>query len=144
MNDPALLENIYKGYVTELESWPTDATVVVDIQLLLDLNLIDMEGRPVEDVNFKRSFCFIESDDKITLINEKFVIWIVPRNIDEFAATFTLVARNSDNAPTLELLVITEGIFNTSQLVLKVLDRLLDQIDENEELLQAFSTRSKT
>ena len=106
----------------------------VNLKLLKDLNLITARPQSIDRQSPPIEYCFhiFESHDKITLVNEKFVIWIVPDLIDSYPTTFTLVARNVEPYPTLELVFSSQGIYNTSRFVLQIVEAFLEEIKENE------------
>ena len=54
----------------------------------------------------------IETTEKITLINDEFVIWIVPEKVNNSATTYTLIALNRNDGPQLEVTFITSGVYN--------------------------------
>ena len=139
MQDLAQIEESYKHYVQDLSHWIPDGILSVDIHLLQSFDLLSLddpsakkdEGSPVT-----RYFHVIESDEKITLINEQFVIWIVPDPNQDRPITYTLIALNGDDRLDLELAFSTHGIYNNSRLVLRVLEKFLVEIQENENTLK--------
>jgi hypothetical protein len=136
MHDLGQLEEVYRKYITNLESLLPDGITSVDMPLLQRLSLLDAYGKDTQDYSFTHSFHYSESDEKITLVNDNFVVWIVPERIDEQMVTLTLVALNHPSKPRLELAFITTGVFNTSHLVLRILEKLLNEIQENEEMIE--------
>ena len=73
------------------------------------------------------------------LFNDQFVVWIVPQIFDHEPVTFALVGILAEEGIHLELVFATSGVYNTSKIVLKVLERLLEDIQENEEILGNLS-----
>lgn len=138
MNDLALLEECFKKFILNLERWAPEGIIEVDIRLLEQLDILDAYNQNPHDYQLTHSFQFIESDDKITLLSDQFVVWIVPENIDGAMATFTLIAINHPHHPKLELVFVTKGIYNTSNLVLRVLEKLLIEIQDNETALATY------
>ncbi len=131
MEDPSLLEKHFNSYMTDLQSHLPDGVIDVDLELLQELDLLHVkEGEEEEDLT--ESFYVIESSEKLTLFNERFAVWIVPQLIEATPTTSTLLAMNHDSDPRLEMAFSTSGVYNHSGLVLRILEKFLEQIDENE------------
>lgn len=137
MKDLTVMEAAYKDCIKNMKQWSRDEVIQVDNQLLQQLNLLG-EGAAVND-SPPYSFNFLESDDKVTLYNDRYVIWIVPENDNGKLVTYTLVALNKNTVPRLELVFLTSGIYNNSHLVLKLLEKFLDDIEENENALETLA-----
>jgi len=132
MIDPQDLEVHYNAFIADLPRFVPDGILEVNLALLNDLGLLSEE--PEEEENsFSNSFYVIESADKLTLFNQKFIVWIVPKLIEQTPTTYTLVALNKKVEPRLEMVFTTTGVYNHSNLVLRILERFLEQIEENEE-----------
>jgi hypothetical protein len=134
MINPALLEASYREYTEDLLQWVPDGIIQIDLQQLesLDLLKINNESSAFDDIPIDHSFYIFESHEKITLVNEHFVVWIVPEVIHDIPTTYTLIAVNSDPKPRLELVFSTSGLYNTSRYVLKILESFLEEIQDNE------------
>ena len=89
-----------------------------------------------------RYFHVVETDEKITLVNEQFVIWIVPENVENVCKTFCFIALNTEKIPRLETAFCVSGVYNSSKLVLRVLEKLLQEVIENEEALNQLKKAS--
>lgn len=136
MMNPQDLEASYLEYIKDLPRFVPDGIVDVDLPLLHELDLL--QGDEIiteEESNLTHSFYVVESSDKLTLFNQKFVVWIVPKLIDQIPTTYTLIALNEPNSTHLEMVFTTTGIYNHSSLVLRILEKFLQQIEENEEEL---------
>lgn len=141
MIDPLELEKAYQGYMDNLQSYMPDGLFTVDLELLQQLNLLDQTDQQTDAPDLlNESFYVIESEEKLTLFNQKYAVWIVPQLVDNSPVTCTLIARNENNRPHLEMGFITSGIYNHSSLVLKILERFLEEIDENEKELSSWSS----
>lgn len=139
MDNLAILEEFYKKYVKDINHWIHDGVIDVDLKLLNDLNLLHYFTPKVnDDEDYSRYFHVFESPEKITLINDYFVVWIVPYVLEGIAKTFALVAINDEQEIKLELAFSVSGIYNTSWLVLRVLEKFLKEIKENEELVNKY------
>ncbi|MCH9704347.1 MAG: hypothetical protein K0U13_06125 [Chlamydiae bacterium] len=117
-----------------LKEFAPDGIVNVDLQLMQELDLLHSEEIPEEeDAHLSHSFYVVESHEKLTLFNDHFVVWIVPQLVDDIATTYTLIALNEEEKNRLEMVFATSGVYNHSSLVLRILEKFLDQIDENEK-----------
>lgn len=139
MLNPNKIEEIYKEYSQDLSQWVPDGLVSVNLNLLHELglleNLNDEEDSPD---NFTQYFHVVETPEKVTLFNDQFLIWIVPKMEGEVAITYVMIALNQDNNIHLEIVFTTSGIYNTPKFVLKVLQYYLMDMLETEATLTAF------
>jgi hypothetical protein len=137
MHNIALLEENYKKFISNLAFWAPESLYVVNLNLLYDLNLLHFQPfTEKRDPNLTRYFHIIEASEKITLVNDEFIVWIKPDRLEERAITYTLIALNKgDQEPHLELVFLASGIYNTSRLVLRILEKFLIDVQETEVLL---------
>ncbi len=131
--DPNVLESAYREYMKDLPRYAPDGVIDVDLSLLSEFGLLECEEETEEETSLSHSFYVIESPEKLTLFNKKFVVWIVPQVVDEIPSTFTLIALNEDEKTHLEMIFATSGVYNHSSLVLRILEKFLEQIEENEK-----------
>lgn len=141
MHNIEVLEACYKRFIENMPDWLPEDIIYVDLKLLKKLDLLQYHDPNYNDSNLTRYFHVIESNEKITLINDDFVVWIVPEKIEDVPVTYTLVALNTEREPKLQLCFVTSGVYNTSRLVLRVLEKLLFEIQENEELMMALQKK---
>lgn len=141
MDNIPLLEACYKKYINNLGEWLPEGIMHVDLQLLHKMDLLNFYDDERHDDSLTRLFHVIEGEDKITLINDDFIVWIVPEVINELPVTYTLVAINNPSVPSLELAFSTTGVYNTSHLVLRILEKLLKEIQENEAALSSLDKK---
>jgi len=133
------LEKAYKCYMNDLQLHVPDGIVDVDLSLLQELGLLSAEeGNPEVSDSLSHNFYVIESTEKLTLFNNKFSIWIVPKLLQGSPTTYTLIALNEEKKPHLEMVFTTSGVYNHSSLVLRILEKFLEQIEENEEEICSF------
>ncbi|MFN0065647.1 MAG: hypothetical protein ACKVOH_05355 [Chlamydiales bacterium] len=134
MESPQQIEEIYQKFMGDLKKFAPDGVIEVDIELMQELDLLhsDLDNEE-EDGALSHSFYVVESQEKLTLFNDRFLVWIVPQLVNDLATTYTLIALNEDNKGKLEMVFSTSGVYNHSSLVLRILERFLDQIDENEQ-----------
>lgn len=145
MDDLSLLENSFKKFFNNIVNSPKESIINVDLALLHELDLLHYHsrGNTLND-SLTRYFQVIETPEKITLINQDFVVWIVPEKVNEKPITYIFIAFNRNNGPQLELTFITSGVYNTSRLLLKVLEKFLFDIQENEDTLNQIKTSLPT
>ncbi len=134
MDSPKEIEEAFEKYMGNLKEFAPDGIVDVDLQLMQELDLLHSEELIEEDTTqLSHSFYVVESNEKLTLFNDRFVVWIVPQLVDDIATTYTLIALNEEEKNRLEMVFATRGVYNHSSLVLRILEKFLDQIDENEK-----------
>lgn len=134
MLNPQEIEEYYEEYINNLYRYLPDGMVTVDLLLLQELELLSYEEDKEEGL-LSFSFYVIESEEKLTLFNQKFVVWIVPLLIEHTPFTYSLVAVNEGGQLRLEMGFTTQGIYNHSGLILKILEKFLEEIEENEKEL---------
>ncbi len=139
MIDPAKLEDTYVDFIKNIKKWTPEGILNIDLFLLDDLGLLNSqelnEGTP-EDVT--EQFHVIETDEKITLYNEQFVVWIVPKIMSGVATTYTYIALTSGPAPQLELVYSATGVYNTPRYILKVLQHFLVEMIDTEAVISSM------
>lgn len=135
MNDIHLLESCFKKYINNIYKWLPDGIINVNLDLLHSLNLLHYYNKDQNESALTRYFHLIDSGDKITLVNEQFVIWIVPDKTGNKSTTYILIALNKNNDIHLELAFTTQGVYNNSKLVLRILEKYLFEIQTTEDYL---------
>lgn len=137
MYNASELEKHFRGFITNLKAWLSpDSIVDINIETLSQLDLLNYHQ--AHESTLTRYFHVIDSKNKITLINDQFVVWIVPENTDGASKTTVLVALNQQGKPKIELAFIAKDVYNTSRLVLRLLEKFLFEIQENEESLKSY------
>lgn len=137
MLNPNKIEEIYQQFIQDLSQWVHDGIISVDLNLLYDLGLLENIQEDQED-DFTQYFHVIETPEKVTLFNEQFVIWIVPKMEEENPITYVLIALNTEDKTHLEIAFTTSGVYNTPKFVLKVLQYYLLDMLETEATLTAY------
>lgn len=135
------LDRHLKYFMQEIKTWSPDRLIQLNLETLQRLDILPHLQEDSEDVEFTQYFQVAETPDKITLLNDDFIIWIVPELTDGSPVTYTFIAHNENNLPRLEVTFTARGVYNSSKLVMRVLERLLHEIKENEELLLRYETR---
>lgn len=139
MNDQKHLNKYYEKFTGNIRTWLPDGMISVDLELLCRLDLLHFHTTNRDDANLTRYFQVTESQEKLTLVNDEFVIWIAPGKGPEADSTYALVALNGENNLHLELGFVTKGVYNQSNLVLRILEKLLLEIHTTETALKKFS-----
>lgn len=137
MLNPNQIENIFQKYAKDLSQCLPDGIINVNLKLLHDLNLLEKINEENEE-DFTQYFHVIETKEKVTLFNDKFIIWIVPKMQDEEPITYVLVAILNNEKPHLEIAFTTSGVYNSPKYVLKILQYYLLDMLETEATLTAF------
>ena len=139
MLNPIQIEEIFKDYMENLSQLAHDGVINIDLHLLHELGLLeDFDSDNNEPDDLTQYFHVIESAEKVTLFNEQFLIWIVPKMEDDNPITYVVIALNSNNKTHLEMVFTTSGVYNTPKYVLKVLQHFLLDMLETEETLTAI------
>lgn len=138
MLNPQDLEEAYQEYMDDLSSYVPDGIYEIDLAFLNELNLLSADEEDETEAELSYSFYVLESAEKLTLYNQKFIVWIVPKMVDDTPTTFTLIALNEEEEPHLEMVFTTSGVYNHSNLVLKILEKFLEEIEENESEICSF------
>lgn len=136
MMSPVELEEQYLQIVQDLDQWNPEGIIEIDLHLLHELGLlneIDELGKPEHPLT--HYFYVIESAEKMTLFNDQFAVWIVPQMVDHEPITYGLIAVQSEDEVRLELVFAAMGVYNSSRIVLQVLEAFLEEIRETEEYL---------
>lgn len=131
------IEKYFEKYIRNLTHWLPEGIVDVDIDLLRRFDLLDYNSKK-QDQLLTRYFHVVEGKDKITLVNDQFIIWIVPESTHRASRTYVLIALNREGTPYLELAFVTSDVYNSSKLVLRILEKFLFEIQENEESLKPY------
>ena len=139
MLNPNKIEEIYQEYSQDLSQWVPDGIVSVDLNLLHELGLLEnIHDETDSQDDFTQYFHVIETPDKVTLFNEQFLVWIVPKMEEENPITYVMIALNNEESVHLEIVFTTSGVYNTPKFVLKVLQHYLLDMLETEATLTAF------
>ncbi|MBS0655822.1 MAG: hypothetical protein JSR46_08600 [Verrucomicrobia bacterium] len=135
MDKIAELDSTYEHFIANLPELIPDGITIVDLQLLQTMGLLHEHEQANPSPSLTRFFHVVESKDKITLFNDQFAIWIVPEKFDNEPTTLVLIAIKSQSNYRLDMAFSMSGIYNTSRLVLRVLEKELTEIQENEDLI---------
>ncbi len=130
--------NAYYDFLTQHTSdLIPDGIIEVDVMLLQSLNILNT-SQPPGTPPAKELLQAIDSGGRITLFNNRFVLWIVPQNEISPPSTTVILARCDTNTIKPEIAFKTAGIHNQSKTILQLIDRYLIDIQETEEVLEKF------
>lgn len=139
MLNPVQIEDVFRKYLENLSTLAHDGVIHVDLQFLYDCNLLENIQQEKEDANdLTQYFHVIESAEKVTLFNEQFVIWIIPRMEQDVPSTFVLIALCHNDNLHLEIVFTTSGVYNTPKYVLKILQYFLIDMLETEATISSM------
>ncbi len=144
MINPKVLEEAYLEFSKDLSKWIHDGIIQVDMKLLNDLGMLsnaELE-QGVSDAHLSHYFHIIETDDKVTLFNEQFAIWIIPELIEETPTTTTLIALLQGDKPHLEIAYTNSGVYNTPKYILKILQHFLSEVQDTEAVISSIGKKA--
>ena len=136
MINPTQLETAFQHFAENLHQWIPDGITVVNLDLLQDLGLLkteELEDSETDDL--MHCFHVVEMPDKVTLFNDLFAVWIVPKTANDIASTLTFIALLQKNTPHLEIVFSTEGVYNSPKYILKVLQHFLTEVIDTESTI---------
>ena len=143
MINPAVLEEAYHEFSTNLHKWIPDGVINVELKTLHDLGLLNNAelDQSVNEANLTLYFHIIETPDKVTLFNDQFAIWIVPQLINDVPTTTTMIALLHTNKPHLEIVYTTCGVYNTPKYILKILQHFLTEVQDTEAVISSIGKK---
>ena len=141
MLTPAQLEEAFVEFSQNLPKHAPDGVITVDLHLLHDLGLLQ-NGKFDQSIStdeLMHYFHVLETPDKVTLFNEQFVVWILPKVVKEIPLTLTFIGRVHPTKPNLELVFSTTGVYNTPKFILKVLEHFLTEVIDTEAIISSIN-----
>ncbi len=141
MLKPERLEKIYSKYMGDLSRWLQDGIIEINIEFLNNCDLLHRTDEEEQDIQKQFPFYFhvVETKEKVTLFNNQFVVWIVPKVINDIPTTITLISLINEDTPHLELAFSTSGTYNNPKYVLKVLRYFLTEVIDTEEEIASMT-----
>lgn len=130
------LEEFYNRSIRDQNNFPEG---YVNITEILTRSAVQSATDFQQD-QFNQSFIIAESQDKLTLFNTDFAIWLVPELVQGQAVTHGYIAlhdANGDYKP--ELAFEASGEYNESGYILRALQLYLDDIKDTETTLRSFT-----
>jgi hypothetical protein len=142
MINPAELEEAFREFTTNPGKWAPDGVIPVDLTLLHELGLLENAKFDASSDDFTQYFHVTETADKVTLFNELFAVWIVPKNVGDSPSTLTYIALLKSKKPHLELVFSTTGVYNTPKHILKILRHFLAEVQDTEAVIASIGKKS--
>lgn len=139
MYDASFVEGYYKKYIKSLKELLPEGIFEVNLQLLQQMDLLHFRSPHYQEPNITHHFQVVEAPDKMTLINDEFIIWIKANKTEFETNTLVLIAIQTEDQPHLELAFVASGVYNSSRLVLRVLNKFLIDIQETEGILRQLA-----
>jgi hypothetical protein len=144
MLNPVRIEETYNQYIKSLPQCAHDGVIPVDLHFLQEQGLLNhLQEDETDPSDLTQYFHVIESIEKVTLFNEQFIVWIIPRVEESSPATYVLIALNHEEDANLEVVFSTSGVYNTPHYVLKILQHFLIDVLETEATLTSFEKKAQ-
>ena len=142
--NPIQLDQAYHEFVSNLLRWIPEGIIEINIELLEEIGLLNYQSFEEKQNTEQLPYYFhvIETADRVTLFNHQFVIWIVPKLIDDIPTTMVLIALVNENHPNLEIAFSTQGAYNTPKFVLRLLKYYLSEVIDTEEAIAAIENET--
>lgn len=139
MQNPMQIEQAYKDFMGNLPRCAHDGILSINLRFLHEQGLLDtLTAGDDESDDLTQFFHVVESPEKVTLFNEHFIVWIVPKLEETQPVTYVLIASNLEEKAQLEIVFTTWGVYNSPRYVLRVLQHFLTDMLETEETLTFF------
>lgn len=142
MITPNELEEAYQDFTQNFKKWAPDGIIPIGLQSLCEMGLLNQEDFDEEEPDdVTQQFHVLETPDKITLYNEKFAIWIVPKIVENVPTTLTYISQFNKKKPHLELVYSNAGVYNTPKFILKVLQHFLIEVIDTEAVISSIGKK---
>jgi hypothetical protein len=142
MMNPIQLEEAYRDFTENFQKWAPDGFINVNLQLLQDLGLLsDHEIEISDPESLSQQFHVIETNEKVTLFNKQFAVWIIPQTDTELPSTLILIALIQNLKPHLEIVYTTSGVYNTPKYILRILQHFLTEVLDTEAILSSINKK---
>jgi len=133
---PEEYDDRFQYFMDHLNDCAPDGIISIDLSFLHSIGLLKCCD---EKSNIAQSltnyFHVVETSEKITLHNHKYLIWILPRVVDSVSTTYILISMVINDDLNLEVVFSTAGIYNSPRLILKILEYFIKEIEENETVI---------
>ena len=136
--NPTKLDEAFDKFTKNLNSWIPEGIIDVDLEVLTKIGLLQhsLYEEDGEEEELPHYFHVIEKEEKITLFNHQFVVWVVPQMLEDSSSTLVFIAlMSSDAAPHLEVVFSTTGVYNTPKLIIRLLRHYLSEVIDTEEAI---------
>ena len=132
MINPEKLEKYFHQFTDDLSKWIQDGIQEIDESFITraGIDIDENESGSLEDLPFY--FHVIETDEKVTLFNNQFIVWIIPKIVNDESLTYTLICYLHENEPKLEVVFTTKQKFNSPKILIKMLRYFLTEMIDTE------------
>jgi hypothetical protein len=139
MINPDTLEEAFKEFTQNFSKWVPDGIIAINLSILDQMGLLNSSSldKTTPD-NLSHNFHVVETDEKVTLYNEQFAVWLIPQNNQEGSSTTAMIALLQHNKPHLEIVYTTSGVYNTPRYILKVLQHFLTEVIDTEAIISSI------
>ena len=143
MMTPSELEEAFTEFSQNLSKHAPDGVISVDLDTLNELGLLKQGtiDQVTTQEDLMHYFHVLETADKVTLFNEQFAVWILPKTLKETSITMTFIALLQNNKPHLEIVYMTAGVYNTPKYILKILQHFLAEVQDTEAVISAIGKK---
>jgi hypothetical protein len=139
---PNELEEAFQDFNQNFKKWVPDGIIQIDLESLCEMGLLNQEDFDEEEPDdVTQYFHVLETPDKITLLNEKFAIWIVPKMVGDVPTTHTYISQLQKDKPQLELVYETSGVYNNPKFILKVLQHFLIDVIDTDAVISSIGKK---
>ncbi len=139
---PNELEEAYQNFNLNFKKWVPDGIIQIDLEALCEMGLLNQEDFDEEEPDdVTQYFHVLETPDKITLLNEKFAIWIVPKMVGDVSTTHTYISQLLKDKLHLELVYETSGVYNNPKFILKVLQHFLIEVIDTDAIISSIGKK---
>jgi len=139
---PNELEEAFQNFNLNFKKWVPDGIIQINLESLCEMGLLNQEDFDEEEPDdVTQYFHVLETPDKITLLNEKFAIWIVPKMVGDVSTTHTYISQFQKEKPHLELVYETSGVYNNPKFILKVLQHFLIDVIDTDAVISSMGKK---
>ncbi len=139
---PNELEEAFQNFNLNFKKWVPDGIIQINLEALCEMGLLNQEDFDEEEPDdVTQYFHVLETPDKITLLNEKFAIWIVPKMVGDVSTTHTYISQLHKDKAHLELVYETSGVYNNPKFILKILQHFLIEVIDTDAIISSIGKK---
>jgi hypothetical protein len=137
--DESYLDEFFEKFSSNPAQYFPDGILDIDIKTLNEYNLLSEEKKSQRKIPIVHYLKIHDSQDRITLFNDHFAVWIVPEK-DSFYTT-VYIAKFQDGDLKIEIAFRAEGLHNKSKTILRLVERFLTDIQETDSMLNELEVQ---
>lgn len=138
MDDINFIEQYYHKFIKNPSKWLPEGLIDINIELLNKYDLLEFRFK--SPCHLEDRFQKIERKDKTILINDQFIVWLVPNKSHLPFATYILIALNKKDEIKLEAGFKAKGLYNDPEIVLRLVEKVLAEIEETEDWIRKLES----